>query len=1149
MATLEPIPFLNAKPFSNFSLQHIEEKFRSYFEFNPDSGIVTLIQRPPIDEIEDMLSSLYKSEKTHRSFSRVCLFQGDPIIKEENSTATPNSTSTSVQIQQEEFKIIRDWSFQDTFVGCEFIVQGLKCMNCVSKVKRTLSTIKLNQEENVFSFVKLVKEGSLCVFWNQNEMTKQQQIKLVHNIMEEVRNINFLIAPLVLPITMEWSDYKSKENHSTISEVVNIVDISSTPVNFEDEVMENIPLIIGASGSTLPNTISSKSSKIGNIDNIGKNAKNTKLKNNYNKEYEMEEYPETSVLVGIYNIYGMHCASCVSKIEDGLSKLGPSVLKASINLMMQQGRIEFDSNEISSEDISNHISSLGFTSELQSLTSASDLKKKSTTSKLLINGMHCKNCPLKIEKHFSNIPGVKRISPNLETGKCIVEYYSFMIGIRQIIEDIKSLGFQANVCEENEDEIALLDQRMAIRDWTYRFASSLIFCIPVIFLTIYGRYFGEKVMESGISINDILVALLTTPIVFYSGWHYHSNAFKSLKHGYADMNVLISLGTLTAYVSSLLFLILTIFISEFNVSMYYFETAAMTISFQTLGKLLEVIAKGRTSTAITSLMKLQSRKAILVLGVENQNIENIEGKDTDEIDSKLLQCGDIVKVFPGSIVPGDGIVVSGFSMTNESMLTGESRSVPKNKDDHVYGGTINEDGVLFVKITEVGESSFLSQIVNLVKEAQTSKAPIQKIADQISKVFVPFIILISIVVFFVWFFSALSILPQDYIPKGSNAFLFSISFPMAVLVIACPCALGLATPTAVLVSTGIGAQMGVLIKGGEALETSHNINAVVFDKTGTLTIGKPTVSKYQIFDKDSISSELFFSLLLSVERNSEHPVGKSIVEYAIHHTRNTIPIASFSVVPGKGVLATLRKKESILDHVIIGNRQLLEENGVKIPPRRSIKTQESLSRTVVLVALNKRCIGYVSLQDQVHPEAYSVVKKLHEMGIETFILSGDQKESVDSLQKSLGIHYAYSQVLPQDKARIIRELKKEGYSVCMIGDGINDSPALVESNLGMAIGTGTDIAIQSANVVLVRNDLRGILIAFDLARTTYRRIKLNHFWAFGYNIVFVPLACGILYPWYRMTIPPILAACSMMFSSLLVITSSLLLRLYKPPKA
>jgi len=1135
------------------------------------------------------MKELFRYKAKYRSFERVCVFQSQ---MDDNSSGEREDSNEKVVASSSSppQTIVRHWDYLDSNLGCEIWINGLKCMSCVKKVRSRLLQ-EAEKGDFQFSVLNLVHkpEGTLHLCWNHNEMTKAQQINLLRNCVKGIEECGFEAGMGVLPITIEWEEYEGgyepkDEPRVTMQEAFKIEEASSPPPHSMDASPSDDQL--GHDDAQF--STSEKAPLIQTHSSTHPPSRKKKRKNFSSRTTappDSIELPITSIASSIaceakFEVLGMHCSSCVGKVEDAVKAMSTGIIKCSVSLMAQEAKVEYNADAVSSSDIESLISELGFkcrTLEVLSPEQRQHAPKK-TTLHLNIHGMHCASCVSKVEDHVSKMDGISSASVSLMTNSARVEYQPNLVGARQIIAQIESIGFGASLAGDSADgdsaQLSSLNHSASILSWKRRTLLSFLLVAPVVLLTIFDRFFyGPKVSgqgdTSGLHLVDILVWILSTPVQFYAGWHFHRGAFKSLRHGYADMNVLISLGTMAAYFSSVFFLLIALLFPSFSVSMYYFETAAMIIAFQSLGKYLETLAKGRTSTAITSLMKLQAKQAVLV-EVEGDKIEGgmtssddsiMLSSTTSEIDTNLLQVGDLVKVFPGATIPSDGTVFSGHSMVNESMLTGESLSVPKNKGDSVFGGTINEDGVLFVRISRVGQDSMLSQIVRLVKDAQSSKAPIQRYADRISKVFVPFIIAVALAAFVLWFSASLTVIPKEWIPSGSNAFLFSLAFPMAILVIACPCALGLATPTAVLVATGIGARMGVLIKGGEALETSHNITAVVFDKTGTLTEGRPSVVKYQIFDKDETTYEEYFSTILSAEQNSEHPIGRALVEYARHHTERRRGVESFSIIPGKGLFATLRNSgngqqqqnsqnkstDSSLDHVIIGTRKLMEQHEIIIPKRRSLNKQEQLARTVVLVAVNGKCVGYVAVQDKPREESARVIQKLHSMGIETYMLSGDQKISVDAMQKKLGVQHAFAQVLPEDKVKVVKRLKKQGHQVCMVGDGVNDSPALAEASLGMAIGAGTDIAIQSADVVLVRNDLRGILVAIDLSRTTYKRIKLNHFWALGYNILFVPLACGVMFPFFQMTIPPLMAACTMIFSSILVITSSLMLRFYRAP--
>lgn len=641
------------------------------------------------------------------------------------------------------------------------------------------------------------------------------------------------------------------------------------------------------------------------------------------------------------------------------------------------------------------------------------------------------------------------------------------------------------------------------------------------------------------------------------------------------MDVLVAGGTSIAYFYSFIAMIVKLVDPSFE-SEQYFETAAFLITFVVLGKLLESVAKRKTSEALTKLMDLQApnavvlqltdaaagRLALLVSDVDNEaKFASVYDRDdvvTEEtVPIELVQHGDVLKVVAGDKVPADGIVVYGTSTVDEAIVTGESMPVTKRAGSRVIGGTINRDGLLHVCAINVGADSMLSQIARLVADAQASKAPIQALADKIASIFVPVVVSLAVVSLIVWLALAYTVLPPEWIPEGENRFLFGLLFFVTTLVIACPCALGLATPTAVMVGTGVGARRGILIKGGEPLEMAHRVNAVLFDKTGTLTHGRPRVTRIAVLDGVTSEHELM-RLAGIVECGSEHPLGRAIYERAQEVCGRDAFVGSaaddFTAVPGRGVRCCLRVSDERSATFVLGNRLLVEES-LEAPLAEAIdadmRALEGQGQTVMLMADvdARQVVGWIAVADTVKAEARVVVQMLRRMGIAVSMITGDNERTAQAIAAQVGIDKVFAQVLPKDKSDKVGELQESGHCVAMVGDGVNDAPALARADVGIAVGAGTDIAIEAADIVLVKSDLRDLVTAIDISRKTFRRIKLNFIWAYGYNTVAIPLAAGMFYPLMRPDrLPPWAAGAAMALSSVSVVCSSLLLRLYRPPK-
>jgi len=654
----------------------------------------------------------------------------------------------------------------------------------------------------------------------------------------------------------------------------------------------------------------------------------------------------------------------------------------------------------------------------------------------------------------------------------------------------------------------------------------------------------HKRVAGNLSMTAFLLWVLCTPVQFYVGRIFFKAAWKGIIHCSFNMSVLVSLGTISAYTYAFLDVIMDLSkpadTSGEHVmgGEHFFETSSTLITFVILGRYLENIAKGKTSEALTKLMSLQASFAtLLTLDDDDQIIEE------REIPAEMLKAGDVVKVLRGQKVPADGSLIHGTITVDESMITGESMPVFKKAGDSVIGSTVVQEGQCRVKCTQVGEETKLSQIVRLMENAQSSKAPIQAFADQVASVFVPFVIIVALVTFFLWLSFAEHVEPEA--KMGQSDFLFAFLFGLAVLVIACPCALGLATPTAVMVGTGVAASLGVLIKGGEPLQRARKINAFIFDKTGTLTIGRPVVTEMVVLTRDHTPTEIAF-LAGSAELDSEHVIAKAIVNFARDECGESRPLVQpteFEAITGRGLQCEVSGKE-----IMIGNREFLAENGVAVVDcENALSSLEGRGQTALAIAVNHKVAAVLGLSDIPKPEAASVVAHLRRMGIEVWMCTGDNKTTAQIVAKQLGIDNVQSQALPQDKLTLVERLQAEKKHVAMIGDGINDSIALAQADLGIAVGTGTDVAAESAAIVLVKNDLRDIVTALDVSRVTLERIYWNYIFAMAYNVLAIPIAAGASFLLFRWRLPPEVAAFTMALSSVSVVVSSLLLKRYRKP--
>jgi len=721
-----------------------------------------------------------------------------------------------------------------------------------------------------------------------------------------------------------------------------------------------------------------------------------------------------------------------------------------------------------------------------------------------ISGMHCAACAQRIEKAIKKLNGVSSVNVNLATDKASVEFDEDIVSREKIEKTIEDTGYKV-VREETTVNGQMSEHHgMSVREhevMTLRrlFLLSLVLSLPIFVLS-FPEWFG-------VIVPNIVLLALATPVQFIVGYRFYQGTYTALKSGSASMDTLIAVGTSAAYIYSAVVTLIPGF-GDY----VYFDSAALIITFIILGKWLEAITKGRASEAIKKLMGLQPKTAIVVR----------KGKEI-QIPIEDIMVGDIIVVKPGQKVPVDGTVIDGQSSVDESMVTGESIPVEKNKGDTVIGGTINKHGSFKFKATKVGKDTVLAQIIKLVEEAQGSKAPIQRLADTVSGYFVPAVILIAIFSFVAW-----------YIVLGQS-FVFSLSIFISVLIIACPCALGLATPTAIMVGTGKGAENGILIKSGEALENARRITTVVMDKTGTLTEGKPKVTDVVALGKMARKDLLRYAAI--AEKRSEHPLADAILAKA-REEKVTVPEATkFEAIPGKGIIAKYGKIE-----ILLGNASLMARYKVTMPDLGKL---EGEGKTVMVLAVDKKTMGLIAVADTLKKSSKEAVHRLKSMGKEVVMITGDNRNTADAIAKQLKIDYALAEVLPQEKEKEIEKLQAKGKIVAMVGDGINDAPALAKADLGIAIGAGTDVALETGEIVLMRSDLMDAVRAIKLSSYTMKKIKQNLFWAFFYNSIGIPIAAGILYPFTGILLNPIIAGAAMAFSSVSVVSNSLLMKRYR----
>lgn len=734
-----------------------------------------------------------------------------------------------------------------------------------------------------------------------------------------------------------------------------------------------------------------------------------------------------------------------------------------------------------------------------------------------IRGMTCASCVAKVEKALNGVEGVTGASVNFATETATVEYTPSRASLEDMKRAVTRIGYKVLAGEELE-ELADAERearQKEIRLLKTKFVVGAILSAPV-FLGSFPEWFPWLPRFLN---NFYLLMFLSAPVQFWVGKQFYTGFLAALRNKTSDMNTLIAVGTSAAYgYSAAMALFTGYFISKGFKAAVYFDTAAVIITLILLGRLLEAVARGRTSEAIKKLMGLQAKTARVIRGGEEVDIPVEE-----------VQMGDVVVVRPGEKIPVDGVIVQGYSTVDESMLTGESIPVEKREGDEVIGATINKVGTFRFKATRVGKETALAQIIKLVQEAQGSKAPIQRLADRISAYFVPAVIAVAVFTLVIWNF---------YGPEP--AFLFALLNFVAVLIIACPCALGLATPTAIMVGTGKGAENGILIRGGESLETAHKIKAIVFDKTGTLTKGEPQVT--DVITANGSGREELLRLTASAERGSEHPLGEAIVERAKEEGLELLEAQEFEAVAGHGIRAKINGVA-----VSVGNLKLMKE--LSIDTGGLLSEADRLSgegKTPMYVALDGAASGIIAVADVLKEGSVNAVKRLHSMGIEVVMMTGDNRRTAEAIAKQVGIDRVLSEVVPEEKALEVKKLQEGGKVVAMVGDGINDAPALAQSDVGIAIGTGTDVAMEASDITLIRGDLNGVVTAIQLSKRTMRTIKQNLFWAFIYNTVGIPIAAGVLYPAFGVLLNPMFAAAAMAFSSVSVVTNSSRLKRFRP---
>jgi len=810
------------------------------------------------------------------------------------------------------------------------------------------------------------------------------------------------------------------------------------------------------------------------------------------------------------HITGMTCTTCAATIQKGLTET-PGVEQANVSFASEKATVDYDPSKVSLTKLKDKISKIGY----------GIATKKSIFP---VGGMTCASCVARVEEALLGVPGVVSANVNLASEKATVEYTEG-VDIADLRRAVAEAGYTLGSEAETLEDITIAAQR-ELRSVRNRFIFSAVLAASIMILMWVPAFAGRP----------YLLWALATPVQFWAGWRFYRGAWGALRHKTTDMNTLVAVGTSAAYFYSVVAVLFPGLFAAAEVKLsLYFDTSAMIIALILLGRFLETRARGQTSEAIKKLIGLNPKTALVIR----------DGKEV-EISVEEVQVGDLILVRPGERVPVDGILREGHSSIDESMITGESIPVEKNKGDEVIGASINKTGSFKFEATRVGKDTTLAQIIRLVDEAQGSKAPIQRLADIIASYFVPIVIGIAIITFIVWYFAG-----------PSPALTYALLNFVAVLIIACPCAMGLATPTAIIVGTGKGAENGVLIRSAETLERSHKIRAVLLDKTGTITQGEPKVT--DIIAIPSSSQDEVLRLAASAERGSEHPLGEAIVRAAEDKKLKIASAKDFNAIPGQGIEASVGGKKLLLGNLRLISEKKLSLNGMG----EEAEKLRAKGKTVMFLGIDNHIAGIIALADTLKPNAKAAVAALHNMGIEVMMLTGDNKRTAEAIASEVGIDRVLAEVLPEHKAEEVKKLQQEGKVVAMVGDGINDAPALAQADVGIAIGTGTDVAMETGDITLISGDLGGIVTAVSLSKRTMRTIKQNLFWAFAYNTALIPVAAGVLYFAFGNTgvpsglhfilgdygfLNPILAAAAMAASSITVVSNSLRLKRFKPTK-
>jgi Cu+-exporting ATPase len=825
-------------------------------------------------------------------------------------------------------------------------------------------------------------------------------------------------------------------------------------------------------------------------------------------------------------ISGMSCASCVSHVEGALKEL-QGVRNVVVSLATNKANLSYDPQLVKVDDMRQAVEDVGYGITVAELT-------------LDVQGMTCASCVAYVEGALNELDGVIAATVNLGLGTAKVMYIPGVVPVSAMKKAVHEVGYEARERGEGTDA---LDRERQTREEEIRRQGRNLIVAGLIGLVVMTGTFYEMLGPLKAFVPEFLsykwvIGLLTTPVVFGPGRQFFTNSWRGLKHGVTDMNLLYATGIGAAYGIAL---INTIFPNAGfgGEGATFFESAALLTGFIILGRWLEALTRGRTSEAIRKLMKLQPKVARVVRNGAEQ-----------EIPAEELELNDLILVRPGESIAVDGEVIEGYSAVDESMLTGESLPVEKKTGDAVIGGTINKTGAFKFKATRIGKDTALAQIIKLVEDAQASKAPIQKLADWVAGHFILGVHLLAVVVFLFWFFLGYqmffdpnsSFIMSPYKLGEIGVFGFSLLLSVTVLVISCPCAVGLATPSAMMAGTGKAAEFGVLFKGAEAIENASKLQTIVFDKTGTLTKGEPSVTDVVVSNQGFVATDELLRLAAVAEKNSEHPLGEAIVRGAEGRGLNVTEPNSFNSIPGHGVEAQIGNAS-----VLLGNRKLMKQRGVDFGALLSrAEALEGDGKTVMFVAAHDQPAGLLAVADTLKENTVEAIQRLHRLGIETVMITGDNRRTAEAIARQVGIDRVLAEVLPQDKAEEVKKLQAQGKKVAMVGDGVNDAPALAQADVGLAIGSGTDVAKETGDVILIKDDIQDVVVALEVAKATMRKVKQNLFWAFFYNVLGIPLGAGLFYPFASLVISPELAGLMMAVSSVSVTLNTLLLKGFRP---